>query len=108
MPARKEHLVVSELLHAYKQRRRSCAVLHCSRTFLLIKALSDSSPFPKGKSRNHLPGSQASSLNGTEMPLNGSHDGMSEFASEGKRGARFHLQFTFDGSCEGQSSQLKV
>lgn len=49
MPARKKPLVVSELLHAYKQGRKSCAVLHYSKTFLLIKALSDSSPFPKGK-----------------------------------------------------------
>lgn len=80
----REPLVVSEPLHSLQARKESCEILHCSRIFLLIKALSDSKSSPKGRVRNHLPRSEASYLNGTEIHLNESHGRMSECTSEGK------------------------
>jgi len=84
MPVGKEPLVVSEPLHALQARKESCAVLRCSRVFLLTKALSDFKPFPKGKGWNHLPRSEASHFSGTEVHLNENHNRMSEHTSEGK------------------------
>lgn len=63
----------SEPLHGLQAREENCATLHGSRIFLLIKAFSDSKPFPKGKGRNHLLRSVASNLSDAEIDLTESH-----------------------------------
>lgn len=102
MPAGREPLALSEPLHCLQARKESCAILHCSRIFLLIKALSDSKPFPKGEGRSHLPRSEASNLNGVEIHLNESHNRIPKHTYEGKHYALFLLhKFAFYGPCEG-------
>lgn len=107
MPAGKEPSLVSEPLHTYKQGKKVVQFYTKAEFSLLIKALSGSEPFPKGKGRNHHPRFEASNLNVTEIHLNESHNKISEHTSEGKCYSFFYNLY-FMGPVRAVSSWLKV